>query len=304
MTRRQERTGRARHREVEGRHRARGGRPARDGTIISQALAGSARRRCAQSEEAYLPLDRVLAICKEHKIEEEDARLLLRICRRVGDLIHYEHDPALRDIVVLKPDWLATAMSFVLDDKQTRDEPWSGELRAAGRAVERSGPDRRNRVTRPSLHPLFLRLMERFDLSYKWPYRDRVWPGGMGGTRNRRLAYEPDRATGSGRSSRVPGSRVAGAMPADGDEQQVQICRIVEHQEWAIGHGRRAVLPVDRAPAQILAGARGLQPRASTGSAGWCWMTTTTARALLEHIGNDVRITVRCAVSGGVPVPC
>ena len=79
------------------------------------------RKKLCQSKEAYLPLDRVFALCKEHKIEEEDARLLLHICRRVGDLIHYEHDPAMRDIVVLKPDWLATAMSYVLDDKQTRD---------------------------------------------------------------------------------------------------------------------------------------------------------------------------------------
>ncbi|MGX9726062.1 MAG: COR domain-containing protein [Candidatus Electronema sp. VV] len=33
--------------------------------------------------------------------------------------LHYEHDPALRDIVVLKPDWLTTAISFVLDDEET-----------------------------------------------------------------------------------------------------------------------------------------------------------------------------------------
>ena len=59
---------------------------------------------------------------------------MLRICHRVGDLIHYEHDPALHDIVVLKPDWLATAISFVLDDKQTREGPRTGEIHAAWQA--------------------------------------------------------------------------------------------------------------------------------------------------------------------------
>lgn len=79
-----------------------------------------AREELSKARVAYLPLDRVFAICKEHNVEQEDARLLIRICRRVGDLIHFEHDPGLRDIVVLKPDWLATAMSFVLDDEHTR----------------------------------------------------------------------------------------------------------------------------------------------------------------------------------------
>src|SRR6185295_8464745 len=112
-------------------------------------------------------LNRVFKICKQHNVEKEDVRLLLRICRRVGDLIHYEHDPALHDIVVLKPDWLATAISFVLDDKETR------EVRHGLVSFERLGllwndPARpANSRYEANLHPLFVRLMERFDLSYK-----------------------------------------------------------------------------------------------------------------------------------------
>ena len=49
--------------------------------------------------------------------------------RPLGHLIHYAHDPALRYLVVLKPDWLATAISFVLpDEKETRRCSRSGEL--------------------------------------------------------------------------------------------------------------------------------------------------------------------------------
>ena len=94
-------------------------------------------RNLTKLRVAYLPLERVFAICKEHQVEEEDARLLLRISRRVGDLIHFEHDPALREIVVLKPDWLATAMSFVLDDEQhAESRAWISQLRTPGAVVE------------------------------------------------------------------------------------------------------------------------------------------------------------------------
>ena len=52
---------------------------------------------------------------------DDEAKDFLRISHRLGHLIYYEHDVALRGIVVLKPDWLSSAISLVLDDKQTRD---------------------------------------------------------------------------------------------------------------------------------------------------------------------------------------
>jgi hypothetical protein len=68
----------------------------------------------------YLPFDKVLAICRAHNMDDEIARLFITISHRLGHLTHYENDPALRDIVILRPDWLATAMSYVLDDEETR----------------------------------------------------------------------------------------------------------------------------------------------------------------------------------------
>ena len=69
----------------------------------------------------YLPLDEVLAICRAHHMDDEIARLFITISHRLGHLTHYENDPALRDIVILRPDWLATAMSYVLDDENAPD---------------------------------------------------------------------------------------------------------------------------------------------------------------------------------------
>ncbi len=53
-------------------------------------------------------------------MDDEIARLFITISHRLGHLTHYENDPALRDIVIIRPDWLATAMSYVLDDEETR----------------------------------------------------------------------------------------------------------------------------------------------------------------------------------------
>ncbi|MDO9301407.1 MAG: COR domain-containing protein, partial [Anaerolineales bacterium] len=78
-------------------------------------------RQALQDKGApYLPLREVLDICRAHNMDDEIARLFIAISHRLGHLTHYENDPTLRDIVILRPDWLATAISFVLDDDNIR----------------------------------------------------------------------------------------------------------------------------------------------------------------------------------------
>ena len=79
------------------------------------------REALEQIHQPYVPLDEVMGLCKQRGMDDEEARLFITVSHRLGHLIHYEHDPALQDIVVLKPDWLATAIGFVLDDEQTRN---------------------------------------------------------------------------------------------------------------------------------------------------------------------------------------
>lgn len=116
--------------------------------------------------EAYLPLDQVLAICSEHKMSEEEAQDFVRISHRLGHLIHYGHDPRLKDMVILKPDWLATAVSFVLDDGETREK--HGLVKFSRLEKLWSDKDRAPEFRYPrKVHPVFVALMERFDLSYR-----------------------------------------------------------------------------------------------------------------------------------------
>lgn len=239
-----------------------------------------AREALKEIGGAYLPLERVLEICREHKMDDEEARLFVSISHRLGHLIHYEHDPTLRDIVVLKPDWLATAISFVLDDKQTRD---AHGLVSFARLSELWNDPAREEEFRydPGLHPVFLRLMERFDLSYR-----------VAGLRD-----EGQREGTSLVAQLVPDVRPSlntawTASAADGDEQQVQICRIVDTQRGqsasAEGLFYRLIVRLHKYSL-----GRVSYEKSVHWQRGLVLDDDYNGRALLEHVGNDVRITVR-----------
>ncbi len=239
-----------------------------------------ARRALRERKEAYLPLQRVYAICKENEVEEEDAELLLRICRRVGDLIHFEHDPTLRDIVVLKPDWLATAISFVLDDEHTREKTHGlVRLSRLGRLWNDAKRKKEERYP-PKLHRLFLRLMERFDISYQ--------------------VAEPDPAAEDATSliaQLVPDVRPEAipqwaSVPAKGDSQQMQICRIVDTAKNlpATAEGLFCQLIVRLHKYSL---GRAEYEKSVHWQRGLVLEDDTGARAFLEHLDTNVRITVR-----------
>jgi GTPase SAR1 family protein len=262
-----------------------------------------ARTALKESGAAYLRLDQVLKHCQEHQMDEEEAKDFVRISRRLGHLIHYENDPVLRDIVVLKPDWLATAISFALDDKQTRNAHGLVEFSRLNQLWNDPARPEESRYD-PSLHPLFLRLMERFDLSYKVAIPSEAenavdfW---------QRIGVDFETAEFTGKLTNfcytsliaqlVPDVRpdivpAWSAIAAAGDQQQTQICLIVEAKT-----GRSA--PAEGLFFQLIVRLH----KYSLGRANYAesvhWQRGLVleddygARALLEHVGNDVRITVR-----------
>lgn len=266
-----------------------------------------AREALKQTGAAYLPLEQVLDICREHKMDEDEARLFVTISHRLGHLIYYEHDPTLRDIVVLKPDWLATAISFVLDDKQTREA--HGLVSFARLSQLWNDPAREEEFRyAPRLHPVFLRLMERFDLSYKvalpsdeadeigfWQ-RVRSTFGGSGKPSAAEVAQL--RYT-SLIAQLVPDvrpeqdlNRAWLADVAGGDEQQVQICRIVDARsgQSATAEGLFYQLIVRLHKFSL---GRVNYEESIHWQRGLMLDYDYNGRALLEHVGNDVRITVR-----------
>jgi hypothetical protein len=264
-----------------------------------------ARGALQRSGDAYLMLPRVLEICGELGMDEQEAKAFLSVSHRLGHIIHWEHDPALRDIVVLKPDWLATAISFVLDDKQTRDnrglvtferlgQLWNDPARAPEFRYE------------PALHPLFLRLMERYDLSYRVSLPDETrtdesfWLkiGNAIRIRNRPVVERETLYTSligqlvpDVRPDPIPGWTATVNAP---DEESVQICRIVEASTGLPGNaeGLFYQLIVRMHPFSL---GRQHFEQSVHWQRGLLLDDDYNGRALLEQIGTDVRITVRAA---------
>ena len=236
------------------------------------------REKLQKLDKSYLPYNDVINICAEYGIDEKQAKLFLRISHTLGHLIHYHYDSTLRDIVILKPDWLAKAISFVLDDEMTRQR--NGLVEFAHLSQLWSHPPFAGESGYPKeLHPVFLRLMERFDLSYKV-----VLPTG---TSNTSLIAQlvPD----------TPPEQLPnwGEEPEPGDGQQVQICRIVDIRgQFAVAEGLFYQLIVRLHKYSL---GRNNYEHSIHWQRGLMLDNDYNGRALLEYTGTDVKITVRAA---------
>ncbi len=104
--------------------------------------------------------------CTKHKLKPNETDTLGDLLHDLGDVIFFGDDEGLQDVVVLQPEWLTRAIGFVLEDPET-----NREFGVLGHGRLRSiwfdhGKDGRERYD-PALHPYFLRLMEKYDVSYR-----------------------------------------------------------------------------------------------------------------------------------------
>jgi internalin A len=103
-------------------------------------------------------------ICRRNDVAAREVRALAELLHDLGQVIYYGDDDGLRDVVVLDPEWLTRAISYVLEDKSTRDA--AGVL--SHRRLAQIWADRPDGMSYlPRYHPYFLRLMEKFDISYR-----------------------------------------------------------------------------------------------------------------------------------------
>ena len=115
--------------------------------------------------EHHIDADLYMDICTREGVQAEIAQGTLGgYLHDLGKVLYFRDDQILSNIVVLKPNWVTKAISLVLEDPATRaahgilahaDLPRIWSLDEDGRAYARA------------LYPIFLRLMERFDLSYQ-----------------------------------------------------------------------------------------------------------------------------------------
>jgi C-terminal of Roc, COR, domain/Ras of Complex, Roc, domain of DAPkinase/Leucine rich repeat len=241
--------------------------------------------------DPYITYAQFEQLCEQQKVGPELAATYATILNELGYLIHYSGDPALKDTVILKADWLSKAISFVLEDEKVKAQNGLVDHERLGELWNDPGRDAAERYP-PEIHPIFLRLMERFDLSYPvvLPGRHvdaRPLPGGMpAGTSLVAQLVRGDRP-----------EELAADWPAEvshGDSQRVQVCRIVdaETKRPATADGLLYRLIVRLHHYSL---GRRDYTRSRHWQRGLLVDDAYNGRALIEEIGGDIRITVRAA---------
>ena len=106
--------------------------------------------------------------CARHGLSQIDADTLAHLMHDLGYIVHYSDDDILRDDVILKPEWLTKAIGFVLEDRAIAES--EGILPDARLTqVWRDHPFQNEPRYDPVLYPFFLRLMEKYGISYRLP---------------------------------------------------------------------------------------------------------------------------------------
>jgi GTPase SAR1 family protein len=141
------------------------------GERISRSWISARDEILARREEAtHIPYDDFVAACERHELDGPATTTLAGLMHDLGQVIHYDDDDGLRDVVILQPEWLTKAISYVLDDRSAAQD--GGLLEHARLRDIWNDPDRDTRYP-AEVHPYFLRLMEKFDVSYRIPDSER-----------------------------------------------------------------------------------------------------------------------------------
>ncbi|MDA0268168.1 MAG: leucine-rich repeat domain-containing protein, partial [Cyanobacteria bacterium] len=117
-------------------------------------------------DEPRITYKQFAAVCERHGLSEIATRTLADLMHDLGYIVYYGDDESLKDDVVLQPEWLTKAIGFVLEDGTT--EEMDGILPDSRlKAVLHDHPFIHEPRYSPELYPFFLRLMEKYDVSYR-----------------------------------------------------------------------------------------------------------------------------------------
>ena len=133
------------------------------GQLISPRWVAAREEILARADiEPQIRYEQFAEICEQHGLTDPETSTLAKLMHDLGLVIYYSEDEGLRDVVVLNPEWLTKAISYVLDDRPTMHA--GGVLNHA--RLREIWQDREEGYAN-RYHPYFLRLMEKFDISYR-----------------------------------------------------------------------------------------------------------------------------------------
>jgi len=129
--------------------------------------------KAARDELLALPEPRISfstfsGVCAARGLSGIDTETLAHLMHDLGYIVHYADDEKLRDDVVLKPEWLTKAIGFVLENRATAEREGilpDDQLYQVWHDHAFPNEPRYE----PSIYPFFLRLMEKYDVSYRLP---------------------------------------------------------------------------------------------------------------------------------------
>ena len=112
-----------------------------------------------ETEEFYISPKELKTILKKHQVKSNDEMVLTKWLHELGDILYYADDAELNDLVILDAEWVTQAVSKVLVSKKV---------------IQRDGIFTRAHMDElwadigdESIRQHLLRLMEKFDLSYR-----------------------------------------------------------------------------------------------------------------------------------------
>ncbi|WP_299485788.1 COR domain-containing protein [Acaryochloris sp. IP29b_bin.137] len=186
---------------------------------VGRAVAASWQRvieavRERSQTEPWIKYEQFQTLCTEQQVDLDLAKTYVAILNELGHLIHYSTDPTLKDTVILKPEWLSKAISFVLEDPQVKAQ--NGLVRHSRLSQLWNDSARGDDRYPLELHPVFCKLMERFDLSYQVELPD------------------AEAQTTSLIAQLVPSKRPANWeqdwVLQPGDTERTQVCRLIDKE--------------------------------------------------------------------------
>ena len=84
--------------------------------VIREALREESKKR------PHITTDRLHEICAEHEVtEEKDQWNMTNYLHQLGSLLHFQNDPDLLDLVVLKPEWAVEGVYTFLKSDQIKE---------------------------------------------------------------------------------------------------------------------------------------------------------------------------------------
>ncbi len=132
----------------------------------------AARDELLARPEPRISFDAFSGVCAARGLSGIDTETLAHLMHDLGYIVHYSDDEKLRDDVILKPEWLTKAIGFVLEDRKTQElDGILPDNRLYQVWHDHPFKDEPQRYT-PDLYPFFLRLMEKYDVSYRLPEGD------------------------------------------------------------------------------------------------------------------------------------